>query len=383
MSENPVAEEDPAAELAAADRECREAQEAIDAVGEDRLVRLADVHDRLVALLDRYDEAAAGSGRETFQSYVDFQGELSEFEADIPEDVPERDALEAVCERLDRRRLTESDFERAREELAPVDSLRDRLAAREAARRRYRNARRRVTERIDEIDAEIEELESTLAFDDVDLDVSVSPLQDPIQSYNDAVDEAFREFVRDAPSRHVLSVLETTRLYPLVDAQPPPSDLRQHLAEHPVGEEPIGTVLEYAEYSRSKLSHYVRDPGPFRAAVAGNRTYLDRLDAAPFHIDWPPPPRGSLRFRTRELVAIVDRFAPDSVLARLHAVRDLRSDPAYDRLREVARAREALDETARERLRSGAVAEELAALREERERLRNALEDYPERAPPG
>ena len=53
---------------------------------------------------------------------------------------------------------------------------------------------------------------------------------------------------------------------------------------------------------------------------------------------------------------------------------------AYERLREStrARARDQLDDE-RERLASGAVVEELSTLRERRETLAEALDEYPER----
>jgi hypothetical protein len=134
-------------------------------------------------------------------------------------------------------------------------------------------------------------------------------------------------------------------------------------------------VLEYAGYSRSKLSHYVDDPDEFRRQVARNETYLSRLDATPLTVDWPPPSAAQLRHEAGELVAVVARFADESVVARARSVRDLTFRDDYDRLRRSAVARDELTEAERDRLASGAVADELARLRDERDRLRAALDD--------
>lgn len=375
-----MATDDPVAALEAADEAYRDAVDAVAAVGEDDLERVAAAYREFTDLLDRYEDTATGSGRQEFQSYVEFEGRLAEFEDGLDEDLPERGAFEEAADRLDRRRLEERDFERARGALAPVEELVDRLEARAAALERYREARRDVERRLAEIESELDDVADVLAFADVDFDAPVDDLRDPIDAYNEAVSDAFAGFKRSESARAVLGFVADTEAYPLVPFRPPPEGLCEYLEANEIGAEPIPTLLEYAGFSRSKAGHYVDDPGTFMVEVGGNRTYLERLDAEPLTIGWPPPPAAELRWRARELVAVVDRFAPAGVIERLNAVRDLAREPdRYGRLRDVARARSDLDDETRERLRSGAVERERERLREERERLRAALEEYPDR----
>lgn len=359
---------------AAAAREA--AASEIEAVGRDRVERVADAYDRFDDLLSRYREPASGSGRETFQAYVEFEGELETFVSELPDDLPHRGAFEAAEDRLDRRRLEERDFDLAREELAPVREMAELIEAREDAAERFRRARRSVEATRRSVEAEIDALSSTLSFDDVDFDAPVERIREPIEEYEDAVDEAFRDYLSSSSARAVLDFVEATRSYPLVEFPPPPDDLSRYLRSHPAGGEPIPRLVEWAEFTRSKLDHYVDDPSAFRARVGGNRTYLSRLDAEPLHIGWPPPPAETLRFRSRELVSVVDRFAPDSTVERLHEVRRAAGDESYGRLRRVALAQEELSEAERRRLREGTVHEEIESLRERRDRLDAALDEY-------
>jgi hypothetical protein len=78
-----------------------------------------------------------------------------------------------------------------------------------------------------------------------------------------------------------------------------------------------------------------------------------------------------------ELVAVVGRFAPESVVADLRDLRSLTDDPEwYARLRESALARSELGDEERERLAAGEVADELEACRRAHEDLADALAEY-------
>lgn len=362
--------------LAEAERSLEEVEAAIDELGADSVARVADWHDRLDGLIDRYRERASGSGRETFQAYVAFEGELDDLMTELPGDLLHRDAFEEAESLLDRRRLEEGDFDRAREALLPAREVAELLAEREAAEERVRAARHAVEHRRRELEAEIDELESVLTYDDVDFDAPIERLREPIAAYEDAVDAAFEDFLATASARDVLDFLAATAAYPLVDFPEPPDELRRYLRGTPTGEEPVSTLLEWAEFTRSKLDHYVDDSTAFRAHVAGNRTYLARLDAGPLHVGWPPPSAGELRFRARELVAVVERFAPASTVGRLHEVRAVARENDYGRLRRAAVARAELSDEEQRQLRDGSIHDELSALRAERDRLARALEEH-------
>jgi len=157
----------------------------------------------------------------------------------------------------------------------------------------------------------------------------------------------------------------------------PPDPLLGYVTDHAAGTESITTLLEYSEYSRSKLDHFVDDPDDLARIVGRRQTYLRRLDADPLCVGWPPPAASVLRWRCRELIAVVDRFAPPGVGERLRTVRALPREYDYERLRTAAVARAELTDDEVRRLRDGTVASELESLRAERDRLETALSEYP------
>ena len=379
-AESTVAEaEDAVGRLERLATELERAEAAVEAEGEAALRAVAEAHDELLALVDEADGSATGSGREAFKAYVAFQEDLVSTVERLPDDLLEREAFEAVVDELDKRRLSPADMERARETLEPAAERADLLDRRAEARRRYRRARNAVEGRRREVEAAIEEREALLAFDDVDLDADVGPLREAVAAYDDAVREAFRSHLASSSAREVLAALEAAAAYPLVDLAPPPGALATYVRRHDVGEEPVHRLVELADYSASKLSHYVDDPATFRERVGGHRRYLEGLDAEPLTVGWPPPEAGRLRFLARELVPVVDRLDGEAAVARLHELRDRTREPAYERRRATAVARERLDDVARERLASGAVEAELEALRATRDRLEAALDEHPER----
>jgi hypothetical protein len=363
-------------DLAEAHEEYEARREAVSEIGEGNLQDLADAYDRATTLLDRYEERATGSG--DFEAFVTFQSAFTEHAESLPEDLPKRAAFERAADRFDKRRLSTSDFERARETLSEAANLIARLDERRAAREQYRETRRAVVTRRDALDERIEESRRVRRYGRVDLDAPVEELQEPIVAYDEAVEEAFETFRREESTRVVLDFLASTATYPLVPFGQPPADLMEYVENDEAGTEPISKLLTYSEYSASKLDHYVESPRELQRHVATHRSYLTDLDAGPLTIGWPPPPADRLWWRARELVAVVSKFAPPAVVENLRAVRALaRDDERYERLRETARARAALDAETRERLASGEVEREVAELEAERERLDEALSTYP------
>jgi len=373
----------PVTRLERADADRREARERIEAVGaersdgatgEDQLRNLRTACSDLRSLLVEYEDRATGDG--DFAAFIEFQDRIAHFTEGLDEDLPERETFEDIDDRLQQRRLTESDFaavrgriDDAETALAPLDDWED-------ARERYEQARLAAKRRRDEVIDRIGDCERLIELGDADLDAPTERLRDPIERYDEAVSEAFREFRADESAREVLDFVETTGLYPLVPFQSPPEDLLNYVHSHAAGTEPIPRLLEYADYSRSKLDHYVDDADALKRSVGTRRTYLQRLDGEPLTVDWPPPAAETLRFRCDELLSVVDRFAPE-VVGDLRAVRALTRREEYDRLQTSAAAREQLTDAERERLRSGAVADELDDLRAERDRIDAALESHP------
>lgn len=358
--------------LEAAREERARMDDRIAEIGEDHLRDLQEAHEQITALLGRYEERATGSG--DFKAFIEFQEGLSELVEDLPSDLPKRDVFEDIDERLQKRRLTESDFEDARTRLSGVEDLIGRLDRRREAANRVRSLERQVREAIHETHQEIDRLETVTSLGEADLDAPVEELREPVETYNESVRRAFESFRNTAPAREVLGLVETTQQYPLVDFGDPPEGLAEFLETAPAGEEPIGTLLEYTEFSRSKLGHFVETPATFKRIVGGNRTYLERLDAEPLTVSWPPPDPASLRWRARELISVLNRFVPPETVAALDEVRELaRDEETYQRLRQTARARAELSDGERDQIADGRIESELSAARERLEDLESAL----------
>lgn len=351
------------------------AASAVAEIGESRLERLAHRVDKAERTLETYADRATGSG--DFRGYIAFRGEISSFVDGLPESALHREAFEELEEIVDKRRLSSADFEKAQDALSdPRDEIRA-LEERDEVRAEFRERERDVHDRLAALEERRSELDRVVKLGEADLDAPVGEIRQPIEAYNDAVTAAFRDFQRDAPASDVLSLYALTDRYPLVPMRGPPPGLRSYV-EREFEDETITRLLEYATYSRSKLAHYVSDPDAFKAAVATERTYLERLDASPFRIPWPPPPAARLRWLVRELIPVVGRFASAPVIARLRTVRQLTHDAQdFDRLRAAAEAREGLSPTQRERLMTGELAEELAWIEDAIDRLRAILEDAP------
>jgi hypothetical protein len=353
--------------------ELRAARDAVDEHGgRERLEAVASALRDADRKLNSYEESATGTG--DFESYVRFQEAFATLVEDLEDDLPEREAFETALECVEKRRLSESDFAAARDALNPareLASVRERLSD---ARSEFADARRRATDRLDAVEDGIETRERLLELGNADLDAPVEDLRDPIETYDDAVADAFASFRRSAPAGEVFDVLADAAAYPLVDVDAPPEALREYVAS--AGDEhTIPELLEYAEYSQSKLEHYVDDPGALRTAVGTRRTYLDRLDGSGFTIGWPPPEAEVLQYVTRELLSVVPGFADEAVAATLQSVRELAWREDYARLRTAAVALEELGPDERDRLASGAIATERDALEAEAEELEAVLDE--------
>ena len=340
---------------------------------EDTVEAVATAYRTATDLLEDYVDRATGTGKENFQAYIELEGKFDGLVSGLDEDLPEYESFEDALEAIDKRRLSEADFERARDALEPAAKYADMLDEREAAREALAEARKAASKRLRTIDDEIDERERLLELADADLDAPVERLREPIEHYNEAIREAVRAYRLETSAREVFALLERSRWYPFVTYERPPEDLAAYVRENPAGEYTIPELLEYADYSRSKLSHYVESADELKRSVATQQTYLEGIDAEALTIEWPPGPAGALRARTREYQPFVARIADEDVVAALREVRLLATDPDYDRLQTAAQAVDRLTPAERERLADGRVDDELEALRAERERLEDAL----------
>ena len=343
----------------------------IESVGEAAVIDAADAYRKATQLLDRYEGSATGTG--DFQAYVEFQDKFLGL-VEERDDTPASEAFSAAGERLDQRRLSESDFDRARDDLEPAAEYVDLLDRREDAEEAVAKARRDARLCRRDLDEEIDERAEWLAVGEADLDAPVAELTDPIEAYNDAVLDEFDEFYASASIAAVVDFLDRAESFPLVEFRSPPRDLREFAAESPDADEPIPTLLEYADYTGSKLDHYAEDPGLLQTTVAVHRTYLERLSGEPLTVSLPPPPPEEPRFRARELVSLLGRFASEETVARARTVRDLTRRDDSRELRRDTRGHQELDADELAAVRSGAAAAELERLRDARDRLVGVLD---------
>nr|WP_119821824.1 hypothetical protein [Halalkaliarchaeum desulfuricum] len=367
---------DRAGEAAAALRErydeLRAIERRIDDLGNERVEAAADAYRRAHRVLDSYEEDATGTG--DFGAYLTFESKFSAA-VDVDDDALAAEAFEAAREAVDKRRLSESDFEAAREALETPGEYVELLEERDDAVDAYRRARRNANEALSALSERIAELEAVTEFADVDPDASVDRLREPVEAYNDAVHAAFESFKREASTRELFEFIERTERYPLVELDQPPRELSEYVEEAEAGEEPLPTLLEYVDYSPSKLEHYVDDPGALRTTVAVHRTYLDRIDAEPLTVEWPPAPADELRYRIKELIPVVSRLDAEEPVVHLREIRSLTREDEYAELRRAAMAREELSEEELTLLASGEIDDRLAAARETRELVAAVLSE--------
>lgn len=371
--------DDPLADFREATRRIEDLRASLADADIDReeLRTVAEAYRSVETVLDRWEERA--TDWDDFQGYVEFRDDLADTLESIPEDVPEQEAFLEADSRVKTGGVTKSlksgDFEAAREALAAPREYAELHAALESALDARRNARNRVERELEDRLSRLDALERLRELGDADLDAPIDRLREPIAAYNAEIATAFREFRRDAPAEAFLAFVRDAAETPFVEYESPPADLLEFVDSPDAEAYTVDELLEYAEYSSSKLSHYVDDPDRLQRRIATNRTYLERLSAAPLQIEWPPRTADELRFRIAELLSLVGRIADEATVATLRKIRERTRSEEYGRLRRAAHADVELTDDERRRLERGDVETELSAVRKNVERLETALSD--------
>lgn len=371
--------DDPLADLREANHRIEDLRDSLADADIDReeLRTVAEAYRSVETVLDRWEERA--TDWDDFQGYVEFRDDLADTLESIPEDVPEQEAfLEAdSCVKTGgvTKSLKSGDFEAAREALAAAREYAELHSALESALDARRDARNRVEREVEDRLSQIDTLERLRALGDADLDAPIDRLREPITEYNTEIATAFREFRREASAGAFLVFVQDAAETPFVEYESPPPDLLEFVDSSDAETYTVDELLEYAEYSSSKLSHYVDDPDRLKRRIATNRTYLERLSAESLQIEWPPRAADELRFRIAELLSLVGRIADESTVATLRKIRERTRSEEYGRLRRAAHADVELTDDERRRLERGDVETELSAVREKVERLETALSD--------
>ena len=351
-------------------------QEELSPIAIETVERLDDHRVTLDRLFDAYEDRATGSG--DFGGYITFQQNVTQLVSSLPDDLPEREAFEEVNEIANKRRLSKADFEAARRALDPVRDIIDIRNDLANAREDLHEHRIALKERISELDEQIEEVDRVIELGQVDIHQPLDDIRDPIDRYNDAVADDFHSYLAETPVQDVFAFIEKSGAFPLVHVPKPPESLKAYIQSTELGLT-LYELREYADYSRSKLSHYIDDPGRFKAEVATEQTYLASINADPFRIDWPPPPAAELRWLMKELLPVVARFASESTVSALRQVRDACIHPEhYSTLRAVAVARHELTDEQREQLAAGSVEPQRQAYLTAKERIQRTLKEAPD-----
>lgn len=339
---------------------------------------LVDLFRSVEAVLDRWEERA--TDWDDFQGYVEFRNDLAETLEAAPADVPKREAFTEADGHVKTggvsTSLDASDFDAARAALEPARSVAETHDALESAREERRDIYRRARRRAEELRDRIDSLERLLELGEADLDAPIERLREPISAYNESVGDAFETYRRETPAREFLPFIERAARTPFVEYESPRKELLEYVRTRPVGDRPIEELLEYAEYSPSKLSHYVDDANLLKRRIATDRTYLERLSIDPLRVEWPPKSADTLWFRTEELISLVGRFADESTTETLREIRSLTQRSEYERLRKAAESDAELTDGERRRLENGSIETELSSAREKLDRLEEALAEY-------
>lgn len=337
-------------------------------VSPDRARALEEPLRRAQGLLDGYEDSATGTG--DFSAYLEFRSSFDDLVDGLDDDLPHRSAFEAAGDALDHRRLADRHFEEARAALEPVRETVETLQALREVEDDLGRIRRTLQDRRDDLEVRREHLERLSRLDPSALEAPVEALRDPIERYNEAIVEDFDRYLGDRPAGEVLTTLDRLDHFALLDVEPPPQPLLEFLGDHSTGDEPLPRLLEYLEFSRSKLDHYVAEPGRFLSEVRPHAPYLERLSADPFQIDWPPPDGDTMRWFTRELRQAANRFARETTVATLREIESLvRDENRYETLRTAAVAQVDLAASDRDLVRRGAVEDDLETVERRLERI--------------
>jgi len=339
-------------------------------VGEERAEVTRELYRRIEDDFEEYREDATGHGE--FGRYVEFQNAVIEAEETVEEkDVYRPEDFEEALSHLDARTLHDKHFRRARDGLSDVRDLVEDYERYTELGQELRDELSDLEHRAEELSDEIREAEEALGKARQAKGVDVSPLRDAVETYNELVRRDFEGFVGGAPAVEVARLGEKTLDAPLLDDAPIERGAAERLARY-VGDETVDRVLELADASDGRLSHYVDDTDGFRESVP--RTFFETASAEPFELSYEP--EGVVRHLVPELVSVVRLFGDEETVAALRRVGDAARTGGYAEMRRALVAEEEAGgsvEELEERL--GRLRDEKGRVEERADEVRGALED--------
>ena len=349
--------------------------EQIRDVGRARLELIEQFNQELRSLIHSFEDTP-----DTFRVYVDLAKRLDRIARRVGKAHDEgtldhTEHFDKALAVLKKRR-----FETATSELDRIPNL-GLLARQRRLVDEYKKAYAAVRARRDAVGREIatkSEYYGSLQRVDVASFDEVASLEARMEAYNTEAGSFLEAFFEHAPAAETLKISLDACYHPeLGFPQPLRYDhaerLLAFLRRESLGSAPLHRLLEYAAYSDSKLSHYVKDKIAFRQVMEANITWLEALDTIKHRAALKlslAEPGSSLSVRIPRMIAFLSkRGAPPGMIAFCRDMQRLVRSGRYERIR----ATTAVNRDHLERIQRGTHAEDLALLGEEHARLSEAL----------
>lgn len=350
--------------------EYAELREVVREVGEERAEQTRELYRRIEDALEEYREDATGHGE--FGKYVEFQNIVIASEETLEEsEVYHTEDFERALSRLDARTLQDKHFRGARSDLSDVAEFVEKYDRYEELHEELREELSRLERRTEELESRASDTEERLEKAKVAQEVDCSKLREAVEDYNEGVREDFEVFVSEAPAVEVARLGEKTLDAPLVDDAPVERGASDRLRRY-VDDETVSRVLELADASDGKLSHYFENPDGFRDAVP--RVFFETAEPETFELSYER--EGVVRRRVPELVSLVGMFADEETVAALRRVGDIARNGGYSDMRRALVAKKEAGASVEE------LSDELDEVRSEKERaeeradeIRNVLQE--------
>lgn len=343
--------------------EYAELRETVREVGEERAEQTRELYRRIEDAFEEYRDDATGHGE--FGKYVEFQNIVIAAEENLEEaEVYRSEDFERALSRLDARTLQDKHFQGARSDLTEVAEFVEKYDRYENLREELREELSELEKRTEELESRAEETEKRLEKAELAQEVDCSKLRETVEEYNEGVRGDFEGFVSEAPAVEVARLGEKTLDAPLVDDAPIERGAADRLGRY-VDDETVSRVLELADASDGKLSHYFEDPDGFRDAVP--RVFFETAEPEPFELSYET--EGVVRRRVPELVSLVGRFAEEETVAALRRVGDIARNGEYAEARNALLAEKEAGASIEE------LQDELDEVRSEKERAEERAED--------
>lgn len=312
-------------------QELKRARQRIEDIGLEKAKKTHDFYSELSETMEEYREDAVGTG--DFETYVEFQGILDDLLQRInnsQNEVYRAEDFERVIDGFEKRVIRESDFRRAESRLADVRELAETIDRVREIEKELRYEKGRLERRKSELESRLKRVGRKIDTAKGVSDIDPSPLISIIESYNSSVETDFEEFYNSAPSIKVARLGEKARDLPLADIKPLDKETVEILRRTGMGQKTVSEVLEYADYSNSKLSHYIERPDEFRRNVS--QTWFKLLSADDFKISVETP-QNLIKHKVPELIRIVDEFGSEETVRRLREIHSVAEKGEYAPMR--------------------------------------------------